>query len=392
MNKLYSLGIVIAASAVLCPSAASAAIDITAESTVTVSLGSKATLTAYVTEGAAPFTIAWTDSRHNILGTTNLENVDMTTFEVTPTECGDYYATVTDADGNTDIDTCRVIVTGQTAAATFENLWLESESSWAGPDYKGEPGIGIYGDNQMNGMFLSGAFSFSNTYSLSWYSWEGFAFSNSTATKFDGFADQYNNVVGGGHNSSTYAVAFSKGTIGIPAAPEGTEVSGLYIINSAYTMNTILNGDAYAHKFEQGDWLKVIFTGNTASGDTTTVEYYLADYRDSDPAKHYAINTWQWVDLSALGTVTSISFALEGSDSGIYGLNTPAYFCIDDVNVKAPATGINHTINGAANTTPAVYDMSGRRINVSGGSINASGRGLRIIRNADGTVTKVFTK
>ena len=96
-------------------------------------------------------------------------------------------------------------------------------------------------------------------------------------------------------------------------------------------------------------------------------------------------------ELQQKGYLNYASLA-NASDSGIYGLHTPAYFCIDDVNVKAPATGINHTINGSTNTTPAVYDMSGRRINVSGGSINASDRGLRIIRNADGTVTKVFTK
>lgn len=386
MIKLYSMGIVMAAIVALCPVSASAATDITAEKTITVSLGSKATLTAYVTEGTAPFTIAWTDSRHNLLGTTQLDNVGMTTFEVTPSECGDYYATVTDADGNTDTDTCRVIVTGQAAAATFENLWLESESYWAGPDWKGVGCVGVYGDSQMEGIFLSGAFSFSNNFSLSWYSWDGFAVSNSTSTKYEGLSDMYNNVVGGGHNSSNYGVAFSKGTIGIPAAPEGLKVSGMYITNSAYTMNSIINGDAYSHKFEQGDWFKVIFTGHAASGATSTVEYYLADYRDSDPANHYAIKTWEWVDLSSLGEVTSITFAFEGSDTSVYGLNTPAYFCFDDLNVEAPTNGINHLNNSKpANTNAEIYDFSGRRMNVMG-------RGLRIIRNADGTVTKVYSK
>lgn len=62
------------------------------------------------------------------------------------------------------------------------------------------------------------------------------------------------------------------------------------------------------------------------------MDYYLADYRSAKEADHYCLDTWQWVDLRSLGEVTSIKFSLDGSDSGQWGLNTPAYFCLDNFN------------------------------------------------------------
>lgn len=44
--------------------------------------------------------------------------------------------------------------------------------------------------------------------------------------------------------------------------------------------------------------------------------------------------TWKKVDLSQLGAVKSLSFSMTGSDSGEYGLNTPAYVAIDNIVVE----------------------------------------------------------
>ena len=43
---------------------------------------------------------------------------------------------------------------------------------------------------------------------------------------------------------------------------------------------------------------------------------------------------WNRVDLSNLGdNVCTIAINFEGSDSSAYGLNTPAYVAIDDIDV-----------------------------------------------------------
>lgn len=63
-----------------------------------------------------------------------------------------------------------------------------------------------------------------------------------------------------------------------------------------------------------------------------TYKRLLADYRNGqqqvDP-----ITTWDYWEINAEG-VQSVKFNFEGSDSGAYGLNTPAYICIDDITIQ----------------------------------------------------------
>ena len=310
--------------------------DVVAEATESVAAGQKAELKATVSKGTAPFGISWTNGKHEQIATATLEDYGTAVSEYAPAECDLYYVTVTDANGKQASDTCRVAVTGDAVTATFENLYLDSESFWAGPDTKGTVMEGAYGD-EMVGSFVSGSYQFSNSYNTSYGSWSGFAYSNRTATDFNTITpDQYNSVVGHGYdNSGNFAVAFNSGEIKVLNSPlTGDSIRGFYITSSAYAANTILyaKDNDYAHKFGKGDWMKVTFTGYHADGTEAKVDYYLADYRSAKEADHYCLDTWQWVDLRPLGEVTSISFSLDGSDSGQWGLNTPAYFCLDNFN------------------------------------------------------------
>jgi hypothetical protein len=87
--------------------------------------------------------------------------------------------------------------------------------------------------------------------------------------------------------------------------------------------------------------------GNAAS--TGTVEFMLADFRFSDSADDYILTDWASVSLAPLGTVAALSFSLTGSDVGAFGLNTPAYFALDNLSsvplppalaLLAPALGL----------------------------------------------------
>ena len=60
-------------------------------------------------------------------------------------------------------------------------------------------------------------------------------------------------------------------------------------------------------------------------------QFYLADFRDG---KSEIVKDWQYCDLSALGQVSKVSFTLTSSDNGDYGMNTPAYFCLDQFGAK----------------------------------------------------------
>ena len=312
-------------------------VKVVAEATESVEQGAKAELKATVSEGTAPFSVSWTNGKHEEIAVASLEDFGSAVSEYAPSECDLYYVTVTDANGKVGSDTCRVAVTGDAVTATFENLYLDENSYWGGPDTKGTPVEGQYGGNDINGSFLSGSYQFSNSFNDMYSSWFGFAYSNRTATDFNTVTpDQYNSVVGKGYNDSeNFAVAYSNGEIKVLNKPvEGDEIRGFYITNNAYAVNTVAYAKPtdYAHKFEQGDFLKVIFTGHHADGSEAKVEYYLADYRSEKAADRYYLDTWQWVDLRSLGKVTSIDISFDGSDKGGFGVNTPTYFCMDNFN------------------------------------------------------------
>ena len=70
--------------------------------------------------------------------------------------------------------------------------------------------------------------------------------------------------------------------------------------------------------------------GLDASGaETGRVPIYLADYRG---AESIALADWTWYDLSPLGSeVSALEFAMNSTDVGQFGMNTPAYFAIDNL-------------------------------------------------------------
>ncbi|MFH1371261.1 MAG: DUF4465 domain-containing protein [Planctomycetota bacterium] len=203
--------------------------------------------------------------------------------------------------------------------ATFEDLTLGAESYWNGSDG--------------SGGFENGGAWFNNNYDSLYESWDGFAYSNITDTSSSGWSSEYNAITGSGQGGSdNYAVCF----IGWTEAPTmtldvPTIVGGLYVTNNNYAYYSMLYGDAFAKKFGDDDWFLLTMTGKDAAGAVTgTVEFYLAEGTD-------ILNNWRVVDLTSLGTVKSVEFGLSSSDTGLFGMNTPAYFVIDTV-IPEPAT------------------------------------------------------
>jgi len=61
--------------------------------------------------------------------------------------------------------------------------------------------------------------------------------------------------------------------------------------------------------------------------------FYLADFRNADNSKDYILNTWKWLNLTPLGLVDSLEFILSSSDNGAFGMNTPAFFALDNLTI-----------------------------------------------------------
>ena len=219
--------------------------------------------------------------------------------------------------------------------------------------FNGDPGTLSPGQS-VSTPWASAGVSFANTFGIDSYGgfdyqyWNGFAYSNVVDTTDPAFTNQYASFPGGGYGSSTYAVAYADGaTVTLPVA---TTVAGMRIANTTYAALTMRDGDEYGFSapLPAGGWFAATATGKLAGAPTGTAMFYLADLRGASPPGILA--TWAWFDLATLGTVDTIEFTFEGSDQGTFGLNTPAYFALDDITVTAvpePATWVL-LVGGAA--------------------------------------------
>lgn len=201
--------------------------------------------------------------------------------------------------------------------------------------------------------FTSGDAYFDHTAEA--YSWSGFTYSNETDTVTAGYTNQFSAITGGGVNgSANYGIGYVPldyvgGTYdpipqtasfgAVTGEDYNTTITGTYFTNTTYSYLSMQDGDSFAKKFggdsgNDADYYKLIIKGIGDDGNYTgTVDFYLADFRFDDNSMDYIVNDWTWVDLSGLGDVVGLEFSIDSSDAGAYGINTPAYFAMDSMNV-----------------------------------------------------------
>lgn len=223
-----------------------------------------------------------------------------------------------------------MVASAQTTAS-FESLPLPSQNSYY-VDYSA-PGTDV-GFNDGLAHFPC---VYDTSFGFSYWSY-GFAYSNMRDSVTPGFGNQYSAITSRGFsNSGKYAVAYgANNMLPLTGAAIGKPVQGFYITNSTYAYYSMRDGDAFAKKFgdstgDAPDWFKLtVFGYRNGQLKPDSVVFYLADYRDSNNANDYIVRTWQWVNLLPLGSVDSLQFSLSSSDNGMFGMNTPAYFCMDN--------------------------------------------------------------
>jgi hypothetical protein len=133
---------------------------------------------------------------------------------------------------------------------------------------------------------------------------------------------------------------------------------GVYVNNSSSAYSYMSSAN-----FPQNNYfLNIIATGYDENGAVTSdVSYPLADANG-------IVGEWKYMDLTSLGECHKVIFTLSSNDDSGYGINVPAYFCIDafsyysttdpgdDVEIIAPvvttlaATEITHSsarLNGS---------------------------------------------
>ena len=236
-------------------------------------------------------------------------------------ECYTNTATYFALDGLTVSTTADEVI--PTKVATFENEAFSvnlttPESHWYGND-----DVSLIGWKR----WMSGDYTF-KTYTASGYN-SAFVVTNETSTDFFDYNDALRSASGGAYDGTNYAVwnacYYGADTVTF----DKRVVPGFFVNNTAYTVSSMNNGDEFAKYFQKEDYLELQCIGllNNTVVDTITVD--LA--KDGE----YIAN-WTYVDLSSLGEIDAITFRMDGNDQGFFGLNTPAYFAVDNFGAEMP--------------------------------------------------------
>jgi hypothetical protein len=218
---------------------------------------------------------------------------------------------------------------GRADLIDLEDLALEPESFKNGADFVGG--------------FISGGAFFNNRYDPTFDVWSGWAYSNRTDVTTPGFLNQYSAFhlpSGGGDFSPNYAVAFNFDVSdAFVVLPGGLAPQAVSITNTTYAALSMLEGDQFAKKFGGADgtdpdyFLLTIYGISNRFEVTGAVEFYLADFRADDSSFDYIVSNWTRVDLTPLGDAFLLVFQLTSSDVGDFGMNTPAFFALDNLEV-----------------------------------------------------------
>ena len=309
-----------------------------------VSQGKAVNLRAKVTSDLE-YAISWSVNRQTVAEATG-ETFDF--FSYQPDE---YVITLTvvNRDG-TDTDEITVTVNNDLYVIDFENPdvldYLAGptaagenlyESSWSNPD--GVPVIGAYQD-ATTGLYMTINESFGE---INFWN-GGIAISRWNDMITEGLPNQcsvyYKDAAtgfGGYGGSQTFAVANADGQISFDDGITECTFDHFWVTNSTYTALSMMNGDMFAKQFsyDDKDWLKLIIAAFTKDDEPTgtTIELYLADFRTATSPG--ILTEWTMVNLTPLGNnVHTVKFDLQSSDVGDWGMNTPAYFCFDNLAVK----------------------------------------------------------
>ena len=184
------------------------------------------------------------------------------------------------------------------------------------------------------------------------YASGGIAFSQWRDTLNPGYRNQCSvyyidpNTGYGGHNGSRmFAVHYGyydpnwdgRTIIRLADSTQTCEFDNFWVMNNTYAARAMKYGEG-SKKFTYADkdWFRLVIDGLDTSGSViSTMDVYLADF--TTPTSPGVMEQWTQVDLTPLGDkVTAIRFDLQSSDTGAAGMNTPAYFCFDDLTVTLP--------------------------------------------------------
>lgn len=234
----------------------------------------------------------------------------------------------------------------------------------------------------------SQCFSFVHSSMSDWQTWWGFTVSNSADnSKRDNFITyQFSNMAKGGivlNEDGTVKLDEAGAPVVSAEVPylvgyyspymaarpvdmtfndgKSYEAVGVYVNLTSWAYYGVQDGSGVARAFTNGDRFTLTVHGVAPNESEKEIEVELAAF-DND---NLTVNRgWRYVDLSPLGQINELYFTMKSTDSGAYGDNTPAYFCLDKLMVRQKETsGLN---DFAGEQTTLSYDRASSAVTVSG--------------------------
>ncbi len=287
------------------------------------------------------------------------------------------------------IFTLAILFAGLTANAADSNvITLDLAKATTPLTFNAETGAwtGTYDDDET--AIESQCFSFVKGSMGEYKTWWGFTASNSTdnARKDDTLTFQFSNMAKGGivlNEDGTvktddfgapvtsaempylvgyYGSYFAKRPVDMTFnTGKSYDAVGVYVNLNSYPYYCIEYGDAFARAFNNGDKFTLTIHGVAPDETEKEVTVELASYTNGN----LTINRgWSYVDITSLGTINELYFTIKSTDSGDYGDNTPAYFCMDKLMVKENTNSGVEAVK--ANGAALSYDRDTNTVSVNG--------------------------
>ena len=210
----------------------------------------------------------------------------------------------------------------ETNVATFEDVFAGIQEIW---------GAGV--NQWQSGDYTFTTYKDESQYGVYYYS---FVVSNETANTSTGYMEPYRSTSGGAYAGDNFAVWYSDWNGNNSIKFTAQTVAGFFVNNNAYTVAAFVEGNQPpARTFTYNDKLLLYAIGKKDGQVLDTVTVELA-------AEGKYIADWTYVDLSVLGEIDEVMFAMSTTDqisydNGVtYYDNTPSYFCLDNFGAAKP--------------------------------------------------------
>ncbi len=220
----------------------------------------------------------------------------------------------------------------------METIGFESELTEADTFLNGADGTTSF---DISSISFPVAYDFDNNI------WSGqWAISTVRDSVTPNFTNLYGNRQGSGADgSSTFAVGQSPfgGTPLHFTSSAPIQLTEVDITNTTYAYFTIRDGNQFSKAFggttgEDPDYFYIRWVGYLEGNRTDSLDIYLADYRFPDSEDDYILEDWTSYDLSQLGVIDSVTIEFYSSDTGQFGINTPLFFCMDEVSFEGSSS------------------------------------------------------